>query len=572
MTVVAGVDIGNSTTEIVLARAARGGVEVLASARGMTRGTKGSAESLTAAARLVLRTAASCSVRVDSACLAPAHPVRTACRAGGRAPAGTGPLRLLTRAATTAAGDAVAAGRPVTLDALRVRRHGSPADADRLDALVVVVPAGVAYDHAAGQINEARRAGADIVAVLVERDEAVLIANRLGDRLPVVDGVPPGELGASELVAVEARPHGRPLRRLADPYWVADTFGIPAASPYVRALTHELADSSYAVVALLADDDGRRGETPSTETGDWLRWSDGTIADLTGTVDRLRRSPPGRVSAVRWAGPRWDSVDDVYAVHLDAIARQARSRRGTVGVDQVITAVLDSGPLPVADPARVLAEALDAPVSLAGSEAAAGRAGALTTPGCPGDAVIADLGGGTIDVSAGDRRLVLAGAGEMLTTVTAKALAIPMGLADHAKRVPALHADSPHVVIDEKGGRAFLDAPLSGGAVGALCVEGPVGLLPFNRSLGLGEWRAWRMAAKAETIGRNVVRALDAFGVAEALPLLVVGGAAGDDEVLASIAECLPPGSTVGRGNVAGSLGHRYAVAYGLAQRGLECA
>jgi hypothetical protein len=44
-----------------------------------------------------------------------------------------------------------------------------------------------------------------------------------------------------------------------------------------------------------------------------------------------------------------------------------------------------------------------------------------------------------------------------------------------------------------------------------------------------------------------------------------VGGLAGDDEILAAVAGALPPGTAVGRGDVAGSLGHRYAVAYGLA-------
>jgi sugar (pentulose or hexulose) kinase len=46
--------------------------------------------------------------------------------------------------------------------------------------------------------------------------------------------------------------------------------------------------------------------------------------------------------------------------------------------------------------------------------------------------------------------------------------------------------------------------------------------------------------------------------------VVVVGGPAGDDEVLAAVARALPEGVAVGRGNVAGSLGHRYAVAYGL--------
>ena len=45
----------------------------------------------------------------------------------------------------------------------------------------------------------------------------------------------------------------------------------------------------------------------------------------------------------------------------------------------------------------------------------------------------------------------------------------------------------------------------------------------------------------------------------------MVGGPAGDDEALGCVARALPPGTPVGRGDTAGVLGHRHAVAYGLA-------
>jgi len=52
--------------------------------------------------------------------------------------------------------------------------------------------------------------------------------------------------------------------------------------------------------------------------------------------------------------------------------------------------------------------------------------------------------------------------------------------------------------------------------------------------------------------------------------VLVVGGPAGDEELLSVIGRSLPDGVAVGRGNVGGTcpggpLGHRYAVALGLA-------
>ncbi len=79
-----------------------------------------------------------------------------------------------------------------------------------------------------------------------------------------------------------------------------------------------------------------------------------------------------------------------------------------------------------------------------------------------------------------------------------------------------------------------------------------------------GEWRALRVRLKVELVGGNVARGLRTLGE-QPRSVVVVGGLAGDDEILAAVSGALPPGTAVGRGDVAGTLGHRYAVAYGLA-------
>ena len=49
-----------------------------------------------------------------------------------------------------------------------------------------------------------------------------------------------------------------------------------------------------------------------------------------------------------------------------------------------------------------------------------------------------------------------------------------------------------------------------------------------------------------------------------AVAVAAILGPAGDDEVLSAVSRALPDGTSVGRGNIGGALGHRYAVAYGL--------
>jgi hypothetical protein len=78
----------------------------------------------------------------------------------------------------------------------------------------------------------------------------------------------------------------------------------------------------------------------------------------------------------------------------------------------------------------------------------------------------------------------------------------------------------------------------------------------------LGEWRALRLAAKRADIEGNVRRLADRLPI-PAATAVAVGGPVGDEEILETLANALP-GLLIGRGNVAGLLGHRYAVAYGL--------
>ena len=107
-----------------------------------------------------------------------------------------------------------------------------------------------------------------------------------------------------------------------------------------------------------------------------------------------------------------------------------------------------------------------------------------------------------------------------------------------------------------------------------LAAPGPAGLLPFDRRHSPAEWRAIRLRLKEAVFAANLLRALRTLSTqASAQPgaqVLIVGGPAGDDELLGVLLRALPGGVTAGRGNVGGTLpgapaGHRHAAALGLA-------
>ena len=262
-------------------------------------------------------------------------------------------------------------------------------------------------------------------------------------------------------------------------------------------------------------------------------------------------------------------VDDLFAVDLAAAADAATARQGSTGRALLVASLSRAAGPQALSPADLLGDLLAVPVRSPASEPVAARRGALTTPGARPQAVVVDLGAGTIDVISAESDVVAAGAGDLLTAAVAETLGIPRAAADWVKRGPCLRVDGGQRFEAEDGSRGFLARPAPASAAGMLTVQGPGGLLPFDRRHGPGEWRAIRIRLKLAVLAGNFQRAMLSLGP-DLSQVLVVGGPAGDEELLAIIARSLPGGVAVGRGHVGGTLageplGHRYAVALGLA-------
>ena len=88
--------------------------------------------------------------------------------------------------------------------------------------------------------------------------------------------------------------------------------------------------------------------------------------------------------------------------------------------------------------------------------------------------------------------------------------------------------------------------------------------MPFSSRLAAEEWRSLRLAVKQETVAANIARALRAFPLPPPVMVLAGGGAL-DDELLRTVTEALRTVPVVvGRANVDGVHGPRFAVASGL--------
>lgn len=556
MSIAAGIDIGNSTTEVVIARLASGRVSVLGAAAARTRRTKGSPESLDGAESLVRRLERQHGVTVTLASVAPLRRVETSAVVLPEPEPATGRLRLVAAGSRTVGGEGTGAGRPV--------RVAGPGRVTGSDPVVAVVPSGVGYRSILEPLLALALAGR-LVAVVAADDEAVLIANRLGARLPVVDDVCADQVLAADRVSVEVRPAGSPLRLLSDPLHLVAEFGLTDAErPDAARLAARLRDAANAVVCV-----GGVAAEPLEDAPAWVEMRDpaGTCRPLAEHLALLRDERIGTaraygVPAGSTAGSTRREVDDLFGVDLAALAEAVVARAGAPGARALALAALHAD-APYVDPAPELSRRLGVPVHTAPSEAWAARQGALSTPGADPASLMVDVGAGTIDVAGRARDVVAAGAGELLTACVAALSGSTMAVAEWAKRGPAVRLESPHLLLGEDASRVLQGTPVGLESLGALAVLGPAGLLPFDRDRAPGEWRALRLRLKADVLGVNVARALRTLDE-RPRTVVLVGGAMGDDEGVASVSRALPSDVAVGRGNIAGSLGHRYAVAYGL--------
>jgi Diol dehydratase reactivase ATPase-like domain/DD-reactivating factor swiveling domain len=604
VSVVAGVDIGNATTEVVLLDGGR----LLGADRLPTRGRKGSADSLRGAAALVRRIERRLGTVAGEARIAPLRAVGTATLTIPAVVPDTGRLRVIAAGVATPGGAGACVGTPLWLNGewlkgewlkgerlTRERAEGERLQAVRPEGVgpegvrpegewpdgaapeavrVALVPASLGYVAAARQLRELLAAGIEIGAVLAGSDEGVLIANRLDAAIPVIDQVEVTAAAACRLLAVEVRRPGQPMTLLTDPV---------ALAAALRLGDGEARDAATVGRALLDYGNGVIGLALQPAPGSpapglaapglaapglaepWVV-AHGRRIGLRAACAELAGWPVGTVTALGTPDGE-TSLDDLFAVDLAAAADTATARRGSVGRAALVSSLHQLSP--GADHTAALAGLLDCPVRCVLSEPAAARVGACTTPGARPDAVVVDVGAGTIDVIAPDGEVVAAGAGELLTVAVAETLGVPRAAADWVKRGPCVRFDGSQRFEAEDGSRGFLDGPADPAAAGMLAAAGPAGWLPFDRRHSPAEWRAIRLRLKEAVFAANLARALRTLG-RDLGQVLIVGGPAGDDELLGVLLRTLPDGVTAGRANVGGTLagpsaGHRHAAALGLA-------
>lgn len=599
--IIAGVDIGNNTTEIALAKIEDGKPRFLASGISRTTGIKGTPDNVVgirlaledavkkAGLRLeevkLLRLNEATPVIADVAMEAITETIITESTMIGHNP-------------STPGGVGLGVGITTPIFELPSKNPG--------ERVIAVVPKNVDYEDAARIINRALEKGVDVQGAIVQKDDGVLISNRLSKNLPIVDEVSLIEkVPLNMLACVEVAEQGFSIKTLSNPYGIASVFNLsPEETKNVVPIARALIGNRSAVVIKTPAGDVQERKIPAGSLK--LKGENGSaVVDLEEGAEKVMKAVEqvwplvdaegtpstnvgGLIARVKETmaeltsqNPKDIRIQDVLAV--DTLVQQ----KVTGGIaneffseDAVaIGAMVKSSKLPMEKVAERVEKELGIPVEIAGVEANMAILGALTTPGTDVPVAVLDLGGGSTDAALMNRKgevfsVHLAGAGEMVNMLIAAELGISDRQAvEDIKRYPVAKVESLFSIRLEDGTVRFFDKPLDPQTFARVCLLKEGNLVPLPAGLSMEKIREVRRSAKRKVFVTNAVRALSKVAPSGNIRLIdfviMVGGSALDFEVPEMISDTLANyGIVAGRGNIRGTEGPRNAVATGLVLSG----
>jgi diol dehydratase reactivase alpha subunit len=598
MSLVAGVDIGNSTTEACLTDVGEDGkVTYLSGALGRTSGVKGTTENVSGVVEVVRKALAEAGcdpAELRTVLVNEATPVISGMAMETITETIITESTMIGHNPETPGGVGLGVGTTVAFPDLPRCAAGS--------AVICVVGAGVDFEDAAAGINGAAARGVRVTGVVVHADDANLIANRLAEQVPVVDEVTlVDRVPLGMLAAVEVAEQGRTIRTLSNSYGIATVFELdPEQTRMIAPVARALVGNRSAVVVRTPAGDITDRRIPAgtlTLIGEKARRPVEMEAGAEEIMATLQRVQPladavgepgthvgGMLARVRdtMSGLTAMPVDtvriqDVLAVDTFVPQRITGGLAGEFALENAVAlaAMVRTSRGPMELLAAQLRVALGTEVLIGGVEADMALLGALTTPGTERPVAILDLGGGSTDAavsteSAEVRSVHLAGAGDLVTNLIDSELGLEnLQLAEEIKKYPLAKAESFFHIRMEDGTVRFFEKPLPADTFARVVVLTDAGMHPIPTRHGVEKIRQVRRSAKHRVFVVNALRALEQVvpggNIRRTGFVVVLGGSALDFEIPDMIAEAVAEfGIVSGTGNVRGSEGPRNAVATGL--------
>ena len=596
MKLVAGVDIGNSTTEVCVGELGSDRrLSFLTGASCPTTGTKGTVVNIhgiksalkTAMAKVgrevseisLIRLNEAAPVIGDTAMETLTETIITDSSMIGHNP-------------STPAGAGQAVGKLLSMDHLEKAEAGVP--------YILAVSKAYPYETVAKAVNELAKV-LTITGLILQADEAVLVYNRLDKKLPIIDEVkyiekvPDGEQAAIE-VALE----GQTIRMLSNPYGIATLLGLDAEqTKKVTPIAKSLIGKRSAVVIKTPNGNVRENVLPAgeiyveAEKSAGINLDEGAekimklildageIYDISGQVDTNVGNMFTRIkygmSDISGEIREDIKVTDILAVDTLAPVKISGALAGETCLEKAvgIAAMVKTRQLPMQKIAEQLENDLQCKVVVAGVEAVMASLGALTTPGTRLPLAILDMGGGSTDAAVihEDGRVEMthqAGAGELVSMLIQTELGLEdRHMAEQIKKYPLAKVESLFHMRMENGQMTFVADSIDPRFYGRVVLLSEAGLIRMEKDIPMEKIVQVRREAKKKVFVTNAFRALKKVAPEHNLKnisnVVLVGGSAEDFEIPEMLMEEFANYRIVcGRGNIRGTEGPRNAVATGL--------
>ncbi len=597
MGLIAGIDIGNASTEVALAELDGDHLRFVASSTIPTTGIKGTDANLVGifqALQVALKKAGRVTADLELVRINEAAPVI------GDVAMETITETIITESTmighnpATPGGLGIGVGTTIAIDDLAAASPGV--------SYIVVADHTHPYDRIASALNEAG-GRVEITGAILQLDDGVLVHNRLRRKIPIVD-----EVGLIEkvplgmLAAIEVAEAGRIVETLANPFGIATLFGLDAEdTKQVVPLARSLVGNRSAVVIKTPKGDVQERRIPAgrlTVHGAGSRAEvdvDRGAEEIMAAVAKVRQvddvtGEPGtnvggmmekvRVTMAQLTNlsPRDVFITDLLAVDTQVPREVAGGIANEFSMEAAvgIAVMVKTDRLQMQRIAAHLASELGIAVEVGGVEADMAIRGALTTPGTAAPIAILDMGAGSTDASVmrvdgTGESIHLAGAGNMVTLMIQSELGLPtFDLAEDLKRYPLAKVETVFNIRHEDGTVQFFDEPLPPQAYARVVILKPEGMVPLDLNLPVETIRQVRIRAKERVFVTNALRALRRVSPTDNVRdidfVVLVGGSALDFEIPQLVTAALAEYRVVaGRANIRGTEGPRNAVATGLA-------
>lgn len=598
MSVVAGIDIGNATTEVALARRSGPDLEFLASSTVRTTGMKGTKDNIKGVFGGLKDALGKAGLNLDDVDLVR---INEAAPVIGDVAMETITETIITESTmighnpSTPGGLGIGVGTTISIDDLASANQGP---------YIVVIDRSHDFADAAQTINNA---SAKVAGAICELDDGVLVHNRLDEKIPIVDEVAYiDKVPLGMLAAVEVADVGRIVETLSNPYGIATLFELSSEdTKQVVPLARSLVGNRSAVVIKTPKGDVKERRIPAGKLtfhgptrkntsfvevdvdngAEKIMAALGEVTDVTDITGEPGTNVGGMMEQVRVSmgtltgqNPKDIKITDLLAIDT----RTPKQVAGGIANEFSMEAAVGIAVMVHADrlQMQMIADEISAeigiPVEVGGVEADMAIQGALTTPGVAAPIAVLDMGAGSTDASVmhADGSIVsthLAGAGNMVTLMIKTELGLSdTHIAEDIKRYPLAKVETIFSIRHEDGTVQFFNDPLPPETFARVVIMKPDGLVPLDIDLPVETIRQVRIRAKQQVFVTNAVRALRKVSPTENVRdidfVVLVGGSALDFEIPQLVTHALADYRVVaGRANIRGSEGPRNAVATGLA-------